>query len=84
MTASASSATMTASASEETVEASAAPGAQAPDIAANIASLLALARQVGMDITLNPAPRAAGTQQLPNPFPAGAPDQGVLSCPSLP
>ena len=83
MTASASSATMTASASEETVEASAAP-AQAPDIAANIATLLALARQVGMDITLNPAPRAAGTQQLPNPFPAGAPDQGVLSCPSLP
>ena len=74
---------MTASASEETVEASAAP-AQAPDIAANIATLLALARQVGMDITLNPAPRAAGTQQLPNPFPAGAPDQGVLSCPSLP
>ena len=84
MTASASSATMPASASEETVEASAAPGAQAPDIAANIATLLALARQVGMDITLNPAPRAAGTQQLPNPFPAGAPDQGVLSCPSLP
>ena len=74
---------MTASASEETVEASAAP-AQAPDIAANIASLLALARQAGLDITLNPAARAAGTQQLPNPFPAGAPDQGVLSCPSLP
>ena len=84
MTASASSATMTASASEETVEASAAPGAQAPDIAANIATLLALARQVGVDIALPPAPRAAGTQQLPNPFPAGAPDQGVLSCPSLP